>query len=393
MPREFSRTLRINAQLQRELSSLIREQLTDPRVALVSVTRVDVSPDLRNARISISLLGSDAELKAAVKALNGAASLLRHRHGQAPAQACAMVPMLRFVADEALREGDRIGSLIRDATTRDLAHPVAPSAAVPPKPKPAPTPDDGEGSVYESRRRSVDGILLLDKPLGLSSNAALQIVKRLYNAEKAGHTGSLDPLASGLLPICLGEATKLGAYLLDADKRYRARVRLGTATASGDAEGAVVATSDPAALSRGQLEAAIPRFLGAITQIPPMYSAIKREGRPLYTLARAGIEVERAAREVSIHELKLLSFGDGEFEFELRCSKGTYVRTLAEDWAAAVNQRAHLSALRRTGVGGFDAGAMVPLEWLQQALAPAARATPAAAPGRRPGRLAATGGG
>lgn len=218
-------------------------------------------------------------------------------------------------------------------------------------------------------RRALDGILLLDKPLGLSSNTALQIVKRLYNAEKAGHTGSLDPLASGLLPLCFGQATKLGAYLLDADKRYRARARLGTATSSGDAEGEVVASSDPSTLSRAQLEAAIPQFLGRIRQVPPMYSALKRDGQPLYRLARAGIEVEREAREVSIHELKLLDFADGEFEFDLRCSKGTYVRTLAEDWAAAVNQRAHLSALRRTGVGSFDAGAMVPLERLE-AMAP-----------------------
>ncbi|MDB5975986.1 MAG: rbfA [Nevskia sp.] len=143
MPREFSRTLRINAQLQRELSSLIREQLTDPRVALVTVTNVSVSPDMRNARISISQLGSDAELKAAAKALNGAASLLRRAIGKS--LKLRYVPMLRFFADEALREGDRIGSMIREATARDLAHPVAPSAAVAPKKKPAPTPEDGEG--------------------------------------------------------------------------------------------------------------------------------------------------------------------------------------------------------------------------------------------------------
>ncbi len=143
MPREFSRTLRINAQLQRELSSLIREQLTDPRVALVTVTQVSVSPDMRNARISVSQIGSDAELKAAAKALNGAASLLRRAIGKS--LKLRYVPMLRFFADEALREGDRIGSMIREATARDLAHPVAPSVAVPPKKKPAPTPDDGEG--------------------------------------------------------------------------------------------------------------------------------------------------------------------------------------------------------------------------------------------------------
>jgi tRNA pseudouridine55 synthase len=218
-------------------------------------------------------------------------------------------------------------------------------------------------------RRKVDGILLLDKPLGLSSNTALQIVRRLYNADKAGHTGSLDPLATGLLPICLGEATKLCGYLLDADKRYRASVRLGSRTSTGDAEGQVVATSDPALLDRAALEAAIPRFLGEIEQVPPMYSALKRDGEPLYRLARAGIEVERKARRVRIGELRLLHWGGTEFEFEAACSKGTYVRTLAEDWAAAVGQQAHLSALRRTGLEPFDAAAMVGLERLES-LAP-----------------------
>jgi tRNA pseudouridine55 synthase len=214
-------------------------------------------------------------------------------------------------------------------------------------------------------RRNVDGIVLLDKPLGLSSNTALQIVRRLYNAEKAGHTGNLDPLATGLLPICLGQATKLSAYLLDADKRYRARVRLGIRTSTGDAEGEAVAESDPSALSREQLEAAIPQFLGAIEQVPPMYSALKRDGQPLYRLAREGLEVERAPRQVRIRELRVLDYDGLHFEFEVACSKGTYVRTLAEDWAAAVGQQAHLAALRRTGVAPFDAGAMVTLERLE----------------------------
>jgi tRNA pseudouridine55 synthase len=216
-------------------------------------------------------------------------------------------------------------------------------------------------------RRKVDGILLLDKPLGLTSNAALQLVKQLYQAEKAGHTGSLDPLATGLLPICLGEATKFSAYLLDADKSYRARVHLGVRTSTGDAEGQPVAHSNPAGLGREQLEAVIPRFLGRIDQVPPMYSALKREGLPLYTLARAGVEVERAPRAVRIHQLRVLAFEPPYFEFEVRCSKGTYVRTLAEDWAAAVGQQAHLAALRRTGLEPFGAGAMIDLEQLRQA--------------------------
>ncbi len=218
-------------------------------------------------------------------------------------------------------------------------------------------------------RRAVDGILLLDKPVGLSSNAALQLVKRLYNADKAGHTGSLDPLASGLLPVCLGQATKLSGLLLDADKRYRAVVQLGARTATGDAEGAVVASSDPAALTRAALEQAMAAFTGDILQVPPMYSALKRDGQPLYALARAGLEVERQPRQVSIRELRLLDFGGGRFEFEVACSKGTYIRTLAEDWSAAAGQQAHLRSLRRTGLAPFDAAAMLSLEQVQAAAA------------------------
>ncbi|MDI3258850.1 MAG: tRNA pseudouridine(55) synthase TruB [Sinobacteraceae bacterium] len=221
----------------------------------------------------------------------------------------------------------------------------------------------------KAERRELDGILLLDKPAGMSSNTALQTVKRLLRARKAGHTGSLDPLATGLLPICLGQATKLSAYLLDADKHYRARARLGTSTTTGDSEGEVNGISDPTTIRRDRLEAAIPRLLGEIDQLPPMYSALKRDGQPLYRLARAGRTVARAPRRIVIHELCLLDFDArrGEFEFEVRCSKGTYVRTLAEDWAAAVGQRAHLVALRRIGLGNFAAQAMVTLEQLSLA--------------------------
>lgn len=215
--------------------------------------------------------------------------------------------------------------------------------------------------------RDVDGILLLDKPCGPSSNAALQQVRRLYRAAKAGHTGSLDPLASGLLPILFGEATKLGGHLLDADKRYVASVTLGARTTTGDAEGEVIERSDPARCTEARLEAVIGRFLGPIDQIPPMHSALKRDGTPLYRLARAGVEVEREPRRVVIHELRLTAFGDAGFEFEVHCSKGTYVRTLAEDLAAAVGQCAHLSALRRTGSAPFVAARMVTMETLEQA--------------------------
>lgn len=215
--------------------------------------------------------------------------------------------------------------------------------------------------------RAFDGIVLLDKPSGPSSNAVLQQVRRCYNAEKAGHTGSLDPLASGLLPICLGEATKLSAHLLDADKTYQARVCLGVATATGDAEGAPVRYSDASAVTAADLERVRPQLLGAIQQIPPMYSALKRDGRHLYELAREGLEIEREPRTVVIHDLRLLHGGDGVFEFTVRCSKGTYVRTLAEDWAALLGQAAHLLALRRVAAGPFDSARLVGMEQLHAA--------------------------
>ena len=220
------------------------------------------------------------------------------------------------------------------------------------------------GAANKRITRPVDGILLLDKPLGVSSNTALQMVKRIYQAQKAGHTGSLDPLATGLLPICLGEATKLSGFLLDGDKRYRARARLGVKTSTGDSEGEVVAHSDPSNVDWSALEAVFPTFIGERLQVPPMFSALKHQGRRLYELARAGREVERSARAIRIYELKLLGFADGEFEIEVACSKGTYIRTLVEDIAAVVQQCAHVTALRRIAAEPFRQPAMVTLEQL-----------------------------
>jgi len=215
-------------------------------------------------------------------------------------------------------------------------------------------------------RRPVSGVLLLDKPVGWTSNAALQAVKRLYQAQKAGHTGSLDPLASGLLPICLGEATKLSGLLLNADKAYRFTCRLGVTTTTGDAEGEILATRPVGLLNQEQVEAALRRFTGVIQQTPPMYSAVKRDGQPLYKLARQGIEVERAPREVTIHELRRLRLDGAELECELRCSKGTYVRTLAADLGEVLGCGAHVVALRRTVVEPYDAARMVTLDALRE---------------------------
>jgi tRNA pseudouridine55 synthase len=196
-------------------------------------------------------------------------------------------------------------------------------------------------------------VLLLDKPSGVSSNAALQRARRLLAAAKAGHTGTLDPLASGLLPVCFGEATKFAQSLLDADKRYRATVRFGVATATGDAEGEVVAHG-PVEFSRATLEAALAGFVGRIRQVPPRHSALKHQGKPMYVYARAGIDVPRAPREVEIRALSLVDWRPPDAIVDVACSKGTYVRTLGEDLGTALGTRAHLAALVRTGTGGFD---------------------------------------
>lgn len=215
------------------------------------------------------------------------------------------------------------------------------------------------------RGRPIDGVLLLDKPIGSSSNEALQQVKRMYFARKAGHTGSLDPLASGLLPICFGEATKLSSYLLDADKHYRVRARLGERTDTGDSEGKIVEQTDARPESRETLAAAMQGFVGDIEQIPPMYSALRHKGKRLYELAREGVEVEREPRPIHIYSLHLTDFDADSFGFAVHCSKGTYVRTLAEDIAAAVGSLAHVIELRRTGAGPFDDSELHTMEELE----------------------------
>lgn len=201
--------------------------------------------------------------------------------------------------------------------------------------------------------REIDGILLLDKPRDLTSNEALQRVKRLYQANKAGHTGSLDPLATGLLPICLGGATKFSTYLLDADKWYRVRVRLGVTTTTADAEGEVLETRPVVGIDEARVRAVLAHFQGPIDQLPPMYSAVKHQGERLYKLARQGIEVERQPRTITIHRLDLLDWTLPELELDVHCSKGTYVRTLAEDIGAELGCGAHVIGLRRTGVGPY----------------------------------------
>lgn len=216
-----------------------------------------------------------------------------------------------------------------------------------------------------ARGRDVNGILLLDKPSGITSNEALQQVKRLYYAKKAGHTGSLDPLASGVLPICMGEATKVSAFLLDADKRYQVRCQLGVKTATADAEGEVLETRPVISYSSNLLETVFDEFRGDIEQIPPMYSALKHEGQRLYKLARQGVEVEREARPVSIFELILTGQGDDWIDIDVHCSKGTYVRTIVEDIGERLGCGAHVSALRRNAVGPYAEDKLVTMEQLK----------------------------
>jgi tRNA pseudouridine55 synthase len=220
-------------------------------------------------------------------------------------------------------------------------------------------------------RRVLDGVLLLDKPLGLSSNDALIRAKKIYLAKKAGHTGTLDPLATGLLPLCFGEATKFSQDLLEADKTYEATMRLGVRTTTGDAEGEALQTRD-VTCDEAAIHAAMAHFRGEIAQVPPMYSALKRDGKPLYEYARAGQTVEREARNVTIHALDLIACALPDVTFRVTCSKGTYVRTLAEDIGETLGCGAHLVALRRTGVGVLTLEHAVTLDTLAEA-APAER--------------------
>jgi tRNA pseudouridine55 synthase len=218
---------------------------------------------------------------------------------------------------------------------------------------------------FKRVKRNINGVLLLDKPLGFSSNQALQKVKWLFQAAKAGHTGTLDPLATGLLPICLGEATKFAQYVTDADKTYIATVKFGATTTTGDAEGEVIATRD-VRFTRAQLESACQSFLGEISQVPPMYSALKFEGKALYEYAREGVDIERQSRLVTISDITIIQFEVDVAEITVKCSKGTYIRTLAEDIGKALGSGAHLIGLRRIETAGYELADAITIEQLEQ---------------------------
>lgn len=233
------------------------------------------------------------------------------------------------------------------------------------------------------RGRDIHGVLLLDKPTGMSSNDVLQKVKRLYNANKAGHTGALDPLATGMLPICLGEATKFSQFLLDADKRYRVIARLGQRTNTSDSDGEVI-TERPVNFSQAQLDAALEQFRGESDQVPSMYSALKYQGKPLYEYARQGIEVPREARKITVYELKFIRWEGSELELEVHCSKGTYIRTIVDDLGELLGCGAHVIYLRRLNVADYPAERMVTLEQLQKIVSEAEAEERSAAAGLDP---------
>lgn len=216
--------------------------------------------------------------------------------------------------------------------------------------------------------RPVHGIIVLDKPTGRSSNHALQAVKRLFGAQKAGHTGSLDPLATGVLPICLGEATKLSTYLLDADKSYQVTAKLGKMTDTGDSEGRFISEHDIPELAPAYVVEIIRGFIGTQQQVPPMYSALKHQGQPLYKFARQGIDVERKAREITIYDIKLDGLTEDSFTLTVRCSKGTYIRTLVEEIAHALGSGGYVTMLRRITVAGYDLSQSITLTALEELL-------------------------
>lgn len=222
-----------------------------------------------------------------------------------------------------------------------------------------------KSSAAKIQRRAVHGVFLLNKPLGISSNAALQKVRWLLRAEKAGHTGALDPLASGLLPICFGEATKFSHFLLDSTKRYQTTVQLGHSTTTGDVEGEVLLEQAVPELTEERIQQVLQQFVGETQQIPPMYSALKKQGRPLYELARKGIEVERDARPITIEAIQLLSFTENSVTLDVTCSKGTYIRVLGEDIAKALGTYGHLTYLHRIQTGHFELIPSYTIEYLE----------------------------
>ena len=334
--------------IRSELADIVQNQMRDPRVSLLSITDARVSRDLGVADVYVTSLaaGDVRQRTELIEVLNGAAGFLRS--ALAGRHAMRTTPRLRFHYDELIEGGPRLEALIDRAVEGDgEVHADGPVAC------------DGRRRLVlrgrtlarRSRGRDVSGVIVLDKPQGMSSSDAVQRVKRLFAARKVGHTGSLDPLATGVLPLCLGDATKFSQYLLNSDKRYVAHVRLGISTNSGDADGEILEEREVTGIDRARLESALDAFRGEIEQVPSMFSAVKHHGKPLYKLARLGIEIEREARPVTVYSNEIVAFEGTGVTLEIHCSKGTYVRTIAHDLGEALGCGAHVDGLRRTQAG------------------------------------------
>lgn len=332
MKRDFNRVDRVAGLIQRELAQIIQREMQDPRLGLVTLIEVKISKDLAHAKIYLNVMPNE-KASETIKILNLAAGFLR---GALARQVdLRIAPTLYFIHDEAMLKATDLVNLIDKLS------------------------DHGQ-----KKGDRINGILLLDKPLNFSSNQVLQKCRWLLNAQKAGHTGALDPLATGMLPICFGEATKFSRFLLEAEKCYQVIMRLGITTTTGDSEGEVLNTYPVPAFSEDTLKTLLSLFCGKQTQVPPMFSALKLKGQPLYKLARQGIVVERQAREIYIKKLTLDEFSNDSLTLTVVCSKGTYIRTLVEDLGAKLGCGAYVLALRRKWVSPFMQVSMVTLNEL-----------------------------
>lgn len=354
MAKEFGRPQRVAQEMQKEIAIILQREIKDPRLGMMTtVSGVEMSRDLAYAKVYVTFLNDkdEAAVKAGIKALQEASGFIRSLLGKA--MRLRIVPELTFFYDNSLVEGMRMSNLVTSVVKHDDERRV--------------NPDDSKEELMSRPRRrgrDVHGVLLLDKPQGASSNDVLQKVKRIYNANRAGHTGALDPLATGMLPICLGEATKFSQYLLDSDKRYRVIAKLGQRTDTSDADGQVV-EERPLTFSDEQLAAALDSFRGETQQVPSMYSALKYQGKKLYEYARQGIEVPREARPITVYELLFIRREGDELELEIHCSKGTYIRTIIDDLGEKLGCGAHVIFLRRLAVSKYPVERMVTLEQLQ----------------------------
>lgn len=354
MAKEFGRPQRVAQEMQKEIAIILQREIKDPRLGMMTtVSGVEMSRDLAYAKVYVTFLNDkdEAAVKAGIKALQEASGFIRSLLGKA--MRLRIVPELTFFYDNSLVEGMRMSNLVTSVVKHDDERRVKPGRQ-----------QGGLMSRPRRRGRDVHGVLLLDKPQGASSNDVLQKVKRIYNANRAGHTGALDPLATGMLPVCLGEATKFSQYLLDSDKRYRVIAKLGQRTDTSDADGQVV-EERPLTFSDEQLAAALDSFRGETQQVPSMYSALKYQGKKLYEYARQGIEVPREARPITVYELLFIRHEGDELELEIHCSKGTYIRTIIDDLGEKLGCGAHVIFLRRLAVSKYPVERMVTLEQLQ----------------------------